>query len=181
MSDKITKVNISIGDSVLEFSGSEAFVQKQIDEFKELIYGNLKPVKAKKQKGKLTREKTDKVDDSTQDNDANPYPNVFEYDGDTINIIKVPGNNKADKTKSLALIYLWATEKFNKNPTPTKEIRIQCETHGCLDANNFSAILGRIDTAHVIIKGKAKATTIKLTAPGRKKAKELIESLNKED
>lgn len=181
MSDKITKVNISIGDSVLEFSGSETFVQKQIDEFKGLIYGNLKPAKGKKTKDKLTGEKSDQVDDSTKVAAANPYPNVIEYDEEEINILKVSGKDNANKTKNLALTYLLAKEKFGKKPISTMEIQKQCEIHGCLDPHNFSAILKRIGKEYVVIKGKRKAQTIKLTSPGRTKAKELIESLNKED
>jgi len=180
MSDEITKVNISIGDCVLEFSGSEAFVQKQIDEFKGLIHGKLKPVKAGKQKGKKNGGEPDKDDDSTKDSTFDKYPNVIDYDGDTINILKIDGKNNADKTKNLCFIHLWAREKFNKNPVPTKEIRKQCETHGCLDVPNFSTTLKKIDKRYVVVKGKGKSQTIKLTSPGRNQAKEIIESLNEE-
>lgn len=180
MEKMIAKVNISVGDCVLEFSGSEAFVQKQIDEFKGLIHGKLKTVKDGKQKGKKNGGEPDKVDDLTKDSQFNKYPNVIDYDEDSINILKIDGNNNVDKTKNLCFIHLWAKEKFNREPVPTKEIRKQCETHGCLDAPNFSSILKKIDKKYVVIKGKGKSQTIKLTAPGRKQAKGIIESLNEE-
>ncbi|MCP4262593.1 MAG: hypothetical protein GY774_34585 [Planctomycetes bacterium] len=165
----------------MEFSGSETFVQKQIDEFKELIYSNLKAVKAKKQNGKLSEKQPDQVDESATDTSDNPYPNVFEYDGEEINILKVPGKDNATKTKYLTLIYLYAKEKFGRKAISTKEIHKQCESHGCLDSPNFSSILGRIKKEYVILKGKGKVKTIKLTKPGRENAKELIESLNAEN
>lgn len=178
MSDGTTKVNISLGDCILEFSGSEAFVQKQIDEFKESIHSKLKPIKAQKLKDKPKGGQSDKVDDLSQDPTVNPYPNVIDYDGEDINILKVDGNNSAAKTKNLALIYLLAKEKFGKSPVPTQDIKKQCETHGCLDASNFSSTLKSIDKKNVVLKGSGKSQTIKLTAPGRTKAKELVESLN---
>lgn len=180
MSDIVTKVNISLGDCVLEFSGSEVFVQKQIDEFKGLIHDQLKLVKAGKPKDKPHRKEQDKVDSTTQVSSFDAYPNVFEYDEETINILKVDGKSNLAKTKSLAFIYLWAKEKFDRNPVPTNEIHKQCEIHGCLDVANFSTILKKIDKKHVVLKGKSKSQTIKLTAPGRVHAKKLIESLNKE-
>jgi len=180
MSESTTKVNISLGDCVLEFSGSEAFVQKQINEFKDLIHGKLKPVKASKLKDKSKEGQSGNADDLSQDSTANPYPNVIDYDGETINILKVDGKSNPAKTKSLAFIYLWAKEKFDKNPVPTNEIHKQCETHGCLDVANFSTTLKKIDKKYVVLKGKSKSQTIKLTAPGRTQAKKLIESLNKE-
>jgi hypothetical protein len=182
MSDIVTKVNISLGDCTLEFSGSEGFVQKQIDEFKELIHGKLKLAKDGTIKNKPPVEQKDKVDGTTQDSSFDAYPNVIHYDDNekTVNILNVCGNNNVEKTKNLAFIYLWANEKFDKNPAPTKEIQSQCLTHGCFDATNFSTILKKIDKKHVILTGKGKSQTIKLTAPGRKYAEELIKSLNLE-
>ena len=179
MSDIVTKVNISLGDCVLEFSGSEAFVQKQIDEFKELIHGKLKIVKAGKLKGKLYEKEQDKADDITQDSSFDAYPNVFEYDDETINILKVDGKNNSVKTQNLAFIYLWAKGKFGNDFVSTKEIQAQCVNHGCCDGN-FSTVLKKINKKFVVIKGKGKSQTIKLTAPGTNHAKTLIESLNEE-
>ena len=78
-------------------------------------------------------------------------------------------------------MYSWSKENFdNERVVPTQEIRKQCETHGCLDAANFSSILRRIDKSYVVLKGRGKSQTIKLTAPGKKEAKIIIESLNEE-
>lgn len=176
MAEATTKVNISLGDCVLEFSGSEAFVQKQIDEFKGLIREGVKPVKPGKQKVKPPKENAGETDDQ-----FDKYPNVIEYDEESINILDVDGKGNTAKTKNLAFIYLWAKEKFHKNAVPTGEIAKQCETHGCLDTANFSSILKKIDKKYVTLKGKGKSQTIKLTAPGRKKAAEYIKSLNNQE
>lgn len=174
MAEQTTKVNISLGDCVLEFSGSEAFVQKQIDEFKGLIHGKLKAVKVRKPKDKALGEQADEVNDQFI-----LYPNVIEYDGETINILKVDGNNNSAKTKSLAFTYLWAKGKFDNNPVSTNEIQKQYVEHGCYDGN-FSSVLRKIDKSFVVLKGAGKSQTIKLTAPGKRHAKELITSLNEE-
>ena len=179
MSDIVTKVNISLGDCVLEFSGSEVFVQKQIDEFKGLIHSKLKLVKNVKTKDKPNEEVQDIVDDTTQDSSFAAYPNVIDYDGETINLLKVDGKSNSAKTKSLAFTYLWAKGKFDNNPVLTKEIQEQCVEHGCYDGN-FSTVLKKIDKSFVVLKGVGKSQTIKLTAPGRRHAKELITSLNEE-
>lgn len=172
MAEATTKANISLGDCVLEFSGSEAFVQKQIDEFKGLIREGVKPVKSGKQRVKPLKENAGETDDL-----FDKYPNVIEYDEESINILDVDGKNNTVKTKNLAFIYLWAKEKFHKNAVPTGEIAKQCEAHGCF-GSNFSTVLKDIDKKYVTLKGKGKSQTIKLTAPGRKKAGEYIKSLN---
>lgn len=177
MSDIVAKVNISLGDCVLEFSGNEVFVQKQIDEFKELIHDKLKPIKTGKLKDKPKGEPSGNIDDFSQNPAANPYPNVIDYDGETINILKVNGENNSVKTKSLTFTYLWAKTKFDSSPISTKEVQEQCTEHGCYDGN-FSTVLKKIDKKLVVIKGKGKLQTIKLTTPGKRYAEELIKSLN---
>ncbi len=179
MSDIITKVNISIGDSVLEFSGSEAFVQKQINEFKELIYGNLKPAKGKKTKGKLTGEQTDQGDDSTKDTADNQYPNVIDYNGQEIGILRTKGKTKADKTRVLALMYLWAKKQLGVKLVDKKEFVALCIQHECYDESNFKVILKK--ASGIAITGSGRNYSLRLTVPGLTKAKELLENLNSGD
>lgn len=179
MAEETTKVNISLGDCVLEFSGSEAFVQKQIDEFKGLIHGKLKPVKAGKPKDKPHRGQQDKVDYTTQDSPFAAYPNVIEYDEETINILKVDGTKKTDKTRNLALMYAWAKKQLGIDDAPKEELAELCKHHECFDEANFKTTLK--GTSGIVIKGTAKNYTIRLTAPGKKKAEKILKALNEQE
>lgn len=179
MEKMIAKVNISVGDCVLEFSGSEVFVQRQIDEFKGLIHGKLKPVKAGKPKSMPPGGQPDKVDDTTKDSPFAPYPNVIDYDGETINILKVDGTKKTDKTRNLVLMYAWAKKQLGIDDTPKEDLVELCQHHECYDEANFKTTLKK---AHgIVIKGSAKKYTIRLTAPGKKKAEEIIKTLNEQE
>ena len=108
MSDAIAKINITVGNRTLEFSGSEAFVQKQINEFKELVYGNLEPIEPLKTKKKTPAEQLKEADSHTGVAILEKYPNVIEIHEGEVDILKIGGDSKSEKTRSLTLIYGWA-------------------------------------------------------------------------
>jgi hypothetical protein len=174
MGEETAKVTISLGDTTLEFSGSEVFVQKQIDEFKALIHSKQIPVKPVKPLNPPAL----KNKDNTGDSSFAAYPNVIDYDGETIHILKVGGGNKADKTRNLALIYGWAKKQLGIDEIPNKEFIQICVHHECFDESNFKTYLKKAPS--IILKGSPKNYVIRLSAPGLQKAKDLIESLNQE-
>jgi len=176
MSDKLTKVNISIGDNVWEFSGSETFVQKQINEFKELICGNLKPVKAKKLKDKPTGGQSEQVVSS--ETKVNPYPNVIDYHGDTIGILKTKGKTKREKTRELVLMYAWAKKQLGIESVHSKELIALCKEHESYDAPNFKYTLK--EASGIAIDGSERSYSVRLTVPGLSKAKKLLDTLEGE-
>ncbi len=180
MSNENTKVTISVDGNVFEFCGAEAFVQRQIDEFKEVIVHKVKDkqaVKPPKKTGVKTQEKL-KVSNEMGEQ---PYPNVIEFNDEEINILKNGEGGNAAKVTNIAYIYLWAKAyKDGKcNEVPSQEIIGQCKTHGCFDGNYASA-LKKIDRKYVGLKGAGKSITIRLTVPGKKKAEEIIKTLHDE-
>ena len=179
MSDIVTKVNISLGDCVLEFSGSEAFVQKQIDEFKDLVHGKLKSVKVEKSNSLPPVEDTDEDDEKPDDVLFATYPNIIDYNEGTINILKVDGKKKADKTRNLVLMYAWAKKQMGILEIPKKELVELCKHHECFDEGNFKTTLKA--ASGIIVKGSPQKYTVRLTAPGETKAKGIVETHNKQE
>lgn len=170
-----TKVNITIGNSVLEFSGSEAFVQKQIDEFKELICSHLKSEKGKKPKTKMPQEQPDQDDSSRTLTPDTSYPNVIDYHGKNVGIIKVIGKNTREKTRNIVLMYTYAKKKLGIDKVNKKELIALCKEHECYDQANFKTILKK--APGIAIDGSKKDYTVRLTVPGMSKAKELLDTL----
>lgn len=85
---------------------------------------------------------------------------------------RIPGNTKADKTKNVALITLYAkNEKILGS-----EIKNACEKQKCLDSKNFAAIFKR-DIENFIIGGTGQKWTLDLSIPGRENAEKLLESM----
>lgn len=180
MANENTKVTISIAGNVFEFCGSEAFVQKQINEFKEVI--------VHKAKGKQTTKPPQKLVVETQEeskvvNEAGefPYHNVIEFNDMDVNLLKIGDGSNMEKATNIAYIYLWAkAHKDGKcNEVPSNEIMGQCKTHGCYDGN-FSTALKKIDKKYASHKGAGKNLTIRLTVPGKKKAEGIIKKLHDE-
>lgn len=173
--------SISVKDGRIEVSGSEEFVREQIKEFRDVI--------------KITATKVEENVSSTHQSeagptaeslnvsdqvDSNPYPNVLALEKDGIRILKtIPGKNKPDKTRNIALLLLLGKKLMGESSVPTKEIRTACERHACLDKGNFAKHIksGKQD---FIINGSGKGSVqrAKLTHPGEQKAKEIAEELN---
>jgi hypothetical protein len=135
----------------------------------------LKSVKIGPPKKQTPGEEADKA---PEDSAFAKYPNVIDYDGDTINILKVQGTKNTEKTRSLVLMYLWANEQIGKNTASNMELMSLCKEHECYDVANFKTILK--NTKGITLKGTSRRYSVRLTVPGRNKAKELMESLNEE-
>lgn len=102
---------------------------------------------------------------------------VFYIDDETtLPVIQaaVPGNNKREQMRNVALILLFAANG-SVNSTYIKE---QCERQSCLDSANFSKAY-ETDRRNFIKKGKAGSRdwSLELTIPGKKAAEDLLESI----
>ncbi len=106
------------------------------------------------------------------------YTNVIDYDGNTINILKLIGKNKAEKSRNLILVYVWAKKDKGVDAVDKTELISICKHHECYDEANFKHIVK--NTSGLTIKGTSKKYSVRLTAPGIKKAKQLLTDLNKD-
>ncbi len=106
------------------------------------------------------------------------FTNVIDYDGDTINILKLIGKKKAEKSRNLILMYLWANKKNGVDAVDKTELVSLCKHHECYDESNFKNILK--NASGLAIKGTSRKYSVRLTAPGIKNAEQLLTGLNKD-
>ncbi|MFY0715286.1 hypothetical protein J1D01_16610 [Seonamhaeicola sp. NFXS20] len=177
---KEAKISISIIEGKFEISGSEEFVNKQIENFKEVITKTLeKPTNVVgskmesqfpvKEKQIQQAEKQSKVQDDS-------YSHIYVVDDEKIRIIcDIPGKTAAEKTLNTALIYAFAKNNLGIEEANVGEIKTVCQNHGFLDKVNYSTHIKKGDPKLYLDKGSGKERAIKLVRPGIKKAKEIIE------
>ncbi len=180
MEDK-TRVIISLSEGKIDVSGSEKFVREQLDRFKDLIDKKLSavPVHAPQFSPPIQPPQISNpaVNQPPVVTGENPYPNVIAIQDDKINILRLKGSNKAEKSNNIALLYLLAKKQKGEDSATFKEIRDVCKDHACLDATNFSAKL-KSDKENFIFSGARMSQSAKLTKPGLTKAKGLASELN---
>ncbi len=103
---------------------------------------------------------------------------VFHRGDGTVEVIaaQLPGRNKKDQTYSAYLLTGVGQLLLNGNPAfDDKAARALCETAGCYDPNNHSTILK--DRGNEFTGSKDRGWT--LTAPGMKRAADLIKDASK--
>jgi hypothetical protein len=177
------KIVVSVSEGKFEISGSEEFVNKQIDLFKDIILKSFEKYPIKSQLSKETSKHIETVDQSPislNDNKSlnSDLSDVYVVDNEQIRIIAdLPGDNSKAKTQSAALIYAYAKKQMGEDEASVEEIRTICQNHGCLDSSNFSAHIKSGDPKLYLDKGKGKARSIKLARPGEKRAIEIIQSI----
>jgi hypothetical protein len=179
------QIKVSLRDGVFEFSGSEAFVSQQIENFKELIKGGLTKWPKTAETSELKTNGGTKTSDlnpefQAQDLNAKNFPKVFHVSGDQVSLIKaMPGTDKAKKTVNVALTYLWGSRSLGVPKVSIKNIRAICEKQGCLDESNFSS---HIQSAQewIVVEGKKHThqKMCELTLPGVEAAEKLLDEMN---
>jgi len=181
-------------DDVIEIVGSEEFVSKQVELFKESINTRLKSQATKPEVGtknsgvsrtfnfnqsgtsqQLRRDSVGNGDSSaTDDIDLD---NVFVITGTEISIIAdMPGDSTSQRMIYLIVIYLYAKAKAGVDEVSFKELREVCEKYGEIDRTNFSKIIHKNRRFFLMI-GEGKSQTVKLIRPGIKEAERLVSDI----
>jgi hypothetical protein len=173
------KVELRVGGSALVAEGPEAFVTSTLENWRSFFEGT-QPLEAAVGSTAATQQ-TNGTAATANGGGSQKYENVFDYaDGKLKIICHVPGNNKAELTRSTALIYLYGRLIGGVEPTPSEEIRQACMDQGCYDPANFAQYLKGLKSRVVMNTKSGGGYDVKLTAPGRKDAKELVEKLNEQ-
>lgn len=107
------------------------------------------------------------------------YPNVIDVHGEDINILKLAGDNSAEKIRNLTLIYLWVKQQLSIKEVPKAELIAQCKHHECFDDKNFKTRLK--EASGIALSGSKMKWSAHLTKPGLDMAVKLLESLNAEE
>lgn len=189
---KNASINVNINEGSISISGSETFVEKNI----EVVFAFVEKSFALSNNKKVTSpvENTSKLEMTNTSTDTTNVDEVEPIDGDpvdkdiykahgiysvdsedgTISIHrKIPGNNNAEKMKNIALIVLY--EKGE--PIEGATLKTLCEKQGCWDRKNSSTIFEREYKYFIKKKISSKIWTIALTIDGEHAAKELLEGI----
>ncbi len=177
MSDQ-AKISLQIHGISLEIIGSEGFVSGQIEHFRDAIQEAL--VKGAQTEEEAEAEATIEPPPAPhQEPTGQPkYTNALHVEGDKVRILKkVAGNTTSKRAVNTALVYLWAKRNAGLDSVPFTELRDLCRDQGCLDKGNFAAHM-KSGRQWLVIEGRKRAQTAKLTMPGVERAEELLQELN---
>ena len=166
MSDSAARIRVSLSDGSFEIEGSEEFVSKQSDVYKDLITKALQnPSTFRKANGVI----------DTEDQKDKDYGNVFHRDGANVKVLAdLPGKSQKGKTISAALIALFAMG--DNAEVAFNAVRKICEDHSCLNKGNFATYL-KDEKKLLLIGGSGKSLTVRLTQPGKAAANKLVAAL----
>ena len=169
------KVNLQIGVNHLIVEGPEAFVATILESWGPKLTANV----SAQPLGPGPSAQSSPDSPSLKHGSLSQYENVFDSaDGKMKIICHVPGSNNAATTRNAALIYLYGKLLEGVESVPSEEIRQTCVDQGCYDSTNFAQYLKGLKSSIVMNTKPGGGYDVKLTAPGRKAAKELVESLN---
>ena len=187
-----SSISISLRDGNITISGSDTFVEKNMQAAFDFVESNLALFPTTPPATPVTHLSTDlPINGTTTDYSAAGQKSVSDAESDkyieagiyhidpddgTISILKkIPGNNKSEKTKNIALIVLY----IKKGKVPGKDIIPICVKHACYDCSNFSSIF-KNEKTNIIRKGTGQNWTIELTQPGETAAINLLEEMVKD-
>lgn len=186
--DNHATVSINLHDGSIVISGSEDFIEKTMKVAFDFVEKNLSMPATPSVLTTLAA--TNQLEHNSKEDIVNLESNntalvpsddkyikagVYHIDADdgSISILKkVPGDNKAEKTKSIALIVLF----IKKGKIQGKEIIPICEKHACYDSSNFSAVF-KNEKTNIVRTGSGQSWTIELTQPGETAARALLEEM----
>lgn len=170
------RVHISVSSGTIEIEGTENFVTAQINRFEPYIKSAFDRAK------KTIANNADALPGVGEKgpNDLTKYSNLFAVSDGEVKILKdLPGDSKAQKTVSAALLMAFANTFLGVEATSYDTIRDICNAHACLDSANFSKTL-KAEKEIFIIGGTSKRQTLTLSMPGKRKAEEMAKKLSGE-
>jgi hypothetical protein len=107
------------------------------------------------------------------------FENVFDQvDGRLKLIADIPGTSKAEKTRNVALAVLFGHYLRGDEQVPSEIIRDACSDQGCFDQANFAQSLKGLKEKVAMNTKAGGGYDVKLTAPGRRAARDLVTTLN---
>ena len=167
----MTSIKVQFGQFSVVISGSEDFVKSQFQEFSSKYHlANIG------ENLEVSPNEPNETDTNSTITDSNDYFRDFftiDDDGHTSINMAVPGNNKAEKIKSIVLLVAFA----RKNDwIPTSMIADECKRQGCWDQSNYAAYVKQCEPL-IMTNGKGNNRCVKITVSGMKVAEEKIKSM----
>ena len=190
------KFKYSAQEGVLELEGSEEFVTQHFESLTDLIRvisrhvvveqhhqesvtdtsGLEKRLSASSDIKEENTSQTSQTVADVQKEGIAQYPNYFsEINGNLKIVAEIPGTSVKSKMTNAAILFCYGSKLLGDEMVASKDIRVVCEEHGCLDSPNFSKVFS--DKTIFLSDGvKGGNKNVKLTFQGEKKARELLES-----
>ena len=176
--EKHATISINLAEGSVTIEGSESFIDKNLTNLLSFLETN-------KQYSLSTIKNTISslpISDTTpapiqqqQVTDKYLQAGIYSIDPESKEIhitAKIEGSTKAEKSRNLALIALYARGEA----ISSSELKDLCRKHACLDASNFAATF-KTDMEHFVKKGRGQKWQLELTIPGKEEAKKLLEKL----
>ena len=166
----MANIKMQLDQLLIEVSGSEEFVKEQYEELAKKCHFYEKAKCCDAGLSSFEQENNnDGIEPVCAEGDLENFFSVGEDGAISINM-PVPGNNKAEKIKSLVLLIGY----IKKNEwVPFATISEECKRQGCWDSKNFAAYIKQLNP-NVMITGKGKNKSVRLTAIGMETAKDKI-------
>jgi hypothetical protein len=173
------RIKVSLQEGTFEVEGSESFVSEQAEKFGDAIRKALStPARSGPSAPKTPAAKTP---DEPNGEDVVPsdHPDVYELHDGKVQVLKdLPGSSAREKTVNAGVICAYAKELAGTPTITFKEIRQVCKDHSCLDSPNFSTALKKDGKEYFVFSGGPQSQALKLSVPGKKKARELLSSMS---
>jgi hypothetical protein len=173
-------VEICAGQWRINVNGPAEFIKEILQEYAPALAlgGIAPPADAGLRHGPVTS-KT--MPAKVSQNQNIEYENVFDFADEKLKIISnIEGKNNAERTRKTCLTLLFGKSLLGEDVIQSEELRNACADQGCYDSNNFAQYLKSLGNLVVMNTKTGGGYTVKLTAPGRKTAKDMVEQLNGE-
>jgi hypothetical protein len=174
----------SAQEGVLELEGSEEFITKHFESLTDIVRVISRHISIEQKTETIASEingdqaliEPVQLNLANQKESLSSYPNTFsEINGKLKIVSEIPGNSLKSKMVNAAILYCYGSKLLGDDQVSSKEIRLICEEHGCLDSANFATAL-KDKTIFLSDGVKGGNKDVKLTFQGEKKAKELLVS-----
>lgn len=179
MTESNSQISVNMKEGSFLISGTEAFVEKNIESLKSFIRENVDKIvmNVPSITNQYTPNKTDSIipQDSEKQVDKYQEKGIYFVDSETgeIQILKpIPGKSKASKSRNVALILLYAKNDVING----SDLKKHCVEQACYDQSNFAAWFKKKDGCFVR-QGNGQNWTLRLTIPGKEEAITLLESM----
>lgn len=176
------KISLQRGSMLLSAEGSESFVRDSVELWDKLLGAGEAETLAP-QGNEASASKSGQVtQNQTENSGLSQYDHVFDSVNERLKIIAtIPGKSKAEQTRNVALLILYGQHLQGVDHVQSEQIRSACVDQGCYDGTNFAGYLRGLKSSVVMNTKPGGQYDIKLTAPGRKAARELADQLQGAD
>lgn len=172
MSD--VKLTVQFGSAHFSAEGPEEFVTKMLEQWQQITPKDADNLNNTEQSANGTS--SSQTDSSSG---VGKYENFYDYvDGKIKIIAHINGANKAEKARATALVLMFANHLNDQELTSAEAIGDACSDQGCFDSSNFATHLKGLKEKVATNPKSGGGYDVKLTAPGRKAAQTLVETLN---